>query len=77
MITTDPCAVSKSYARGAEGPALPSPTSPLRSYNQLLPQTMNDDPGTRNHDASNFDDYLVVGLVAAAIIALFAAYILL
>lgn len=38
---------------------------------------MNDDPQPRKHDASNFDDYLVVGLVAAAIIALFAAFILL
>jgi len=38
---------------------------------------MNDDPGSRKHDASNFDDYLVVGLVVAAIIALFAAYFLL
>lgn len=38
---------------------------------------MNDDSETRKHDASNFDDYLVVGLVVAAIIALFAAYFLL
>lgn len=38
---------------------------------------MNDESEPRKHDASNFDDYLVVGLVVAAIIALFAALILL
>jgi hypothetical protein len=31
----------------------------------------------RQHDASNFDDYLVVGLVAVVILTLFAALILL
>jgi len=31
----------------------------------------------RKHDASNFDDYLVVGLVAGVTVALFAALILL
>jgi len=31
----------------------------------------------RKHDASNFDDYLVVGLVTGVTVALFAALILL
>ncbi|MFO8098640.1 MAG: hypothetical protein R6T83_03345 [Salinibacter sp.] len=31
----------------------------------------------RKHDASNFDDYLVVGLLCIVILALFAAWILL
>lgn len=32
---------------------------------------------TRKYDSSNFDDYLVIGLVASVILALFLALILL
>ena len=44
---------------------------------QQLKKTQEAVRPVRQHDASNFDDYLVVGLVAVVILTLFAALILL
>jgi len=44
---------------------------------QQLKKTQEAVRPVRQHDASNFDDYLVVGLVAIVILTLFAALILL
>jgi hypothetical protein len=65
------------------GPILPeglpshSPTSTEMSTPHELKSVQEAPRRDRKHDASNFDDYLVVGLVAGVTIALFAALILL
>lgn len=46
-------------------------------YSKEMKTTQETTRRTRKYDASNFDDYLVVALIALVIAALFAALILL
>lgn len=49
----------------------------INAYPKEMKTTQEAPRRTRKYDASNFDDYLVVGLIAFVIVALFAALILL